>query len=135
MSNVALLKNLEPIFALENEILKHPQVEMPITNEFCDGVYARTMHIPANTVLTGAIHKHECFFVVRSGIIVITTDSDPVILQGGDMRVTPPMTKRAGVAITDCIITTFHKNEFELREEEDLFKFFSVDPKALEVLQ
>lgn len=135
MTNVDIIDKIAPILALEQEILKYPQVEMPVTHEFCDGIYARTMKIPANTVLTGAIHKHECFFIVRSGVLIVTVDDGSIILNSGDMRITPAMTKRAGIAITDCIVTTFHNNELELREEEELFKFFSIDPKALEVIQ
>lgn len=98
------------VCALENEILKSPQVDMPVDHQFCDGLYARTMFIPEGTILTGAVHKSESFFVVRSGELLVTTDDGPLHIGSGFMSITKPLTKRAGVALTDVFVTTFHAN-------------------------
>lgn len=106
----------ESLHRLEAEILKLPQVDMPVTHEHCDGLLARTMRIPAGTIATGAIHRHECFFLVRSGSIAVTTDDDVVLLNTGDMQVTHSGQKRAVVALTDVVLTTFHPNPSNERD-------------------
>ena len=61
-----------PIYRLEGALLQFPQVDMPVQHEFCAGLYARTMHIPAGTVLTGAVHREESFFLVRKGDLMVS---------------------------------------------------------------
>ncbi len=117
-----------PIYRLEAELLKLPQVEMPVEHEFCHGLYARTMRIPAGTVLTGAVHRHECFFIVRAGLLAVTTDDEPRLLKAGDMFITPAGTKRAGVAVNDVTVTTFHANPKGLQDPEALWDEFVVPP-------
>lgn len=120
-----------PIYRLEAELLKLPQVDMPVEHAFCDGLYARTMCIPAGTVLTGAVHRRECFFIVRSGLLAVTTDDEPRLLKAGDMFVTPAGTKRAGVAVNDVMVTTFHANPKGLRQPEALWDEFVVPPPMM----
>jgi quercetin dioxygenase-like cupin family protein len=114
-----------PIYRLEAEILKQPQVEMPVEHAFCSGLYARTMHIPAGTVATGAVHRSESFFLVRSGTLLLATESEPIQLDAGDMRVTRPGDKRAVVAITDVILTTFHPNPTNESDPAALWELFT----------
>lgn len=115
-----------PIYRLEAEILRLPQVEMPVEHAFCNGLYARTMHIPAGTVLTGAVHRDESFFVVRKGILMVTTDEGVARIEAGHMSVTRPETKRAGVALTDVEVTTFHANPDNETEPEALWDKYTV---------
>lgn len=121
-----------PIYRLEAELLKLPQVDMPVDHDFCDGLYARTMHIPAGTALTGAVHRHECFFVVRSGRLAVTTDSGPIVLEAGAMLVSRAGTKRAGVALSDVIVTTFHANPGDETDPIALWDRFTVPTPMLE---
>ena len=134
---VAIKAEHLPIYRLEQAILSLPQVEMPVDHDFCKGIYARTIHIPAGTVLTGAVHKDECFFLVRSGSILITTDGDPIKAEAGFMSITKPDTKRAGLALVDTVVTTFHANPDELREPEKLWDNFTVPApdNLLEILK
>ena len=122
-----------PIYRLEAELLKLPQVEMPVTHDFCNGIYARTIFIPAGTVLTGAVHKDESFFVVRTGWIIVTTDSDTITIGPGSMSVTKPGTKRAGIAITDVEVTTFHANPANERDPDALWNMFTVPAPVLSI--
>lgn len=133
MANSVLAPNIqahEPIYRLESELLKLPQVELPIQHEFCDGLYARTMHIPAGVCLTGAIHRRESFFVVRSGTLVVTTDDGVKQLNAGDMFVTKPGTKRAGVAMTEVVVTTFHANPLDETDPICLWDEFTLPEPA-----
>jgi mannose-6-phosphate isomerase-like protein (cupin superfamily) len=115
-----------PTYCLEAEILKQPQVEMPVEHAFCSGLYARTMRIPAGTVATGAVHRSESFFVVRSGTLLLATDSGPVHLEAGAMRITKAGDKRAVVAVTDVELTTFHPNPSNETDPASLWDLFTV---------
>jgi len=115
-----------PIYQLEAEILKLPQVEMPVDHDFCNGLYARTMHIPAGTILTGAIHREESFFLVRKGELIVSTDNGPRTIGPGDMSISKIGTKRAGIALTDVEVTTFHANPTNEQEPQKLWDMFTI---------
>lgn len=121
-----------PIYRLEDELLKLPQVEMPVEHAFCAGLYARTMHIPAGTALTGAIHRQESFFLVRKGKLIVSTDNGPRTLSPGDMSVSNIGTKRAGVALTDVEVTTFHANPTNEQEPNSLWDLFTIPAPTFE---
>ena len=120
----------EPIYRLEAELLKLPQVNMPVEHAFCAGLYARTMHIPAGTVLTGAIHREESFFLVRKGQLIVSTDSGPRTLAPGDMSVSKIGAKRAGITLTDVEVTTFHANPTNEHEPQALWDLFTIPAPA-----
>ena len=124
-----------PIYRLEAELLKLPQVDMPVTHAFCAGLYARTMHIPAGTVLTGAVHKEESFFLVRKGELIVSTDSGPLTIRSGDMSVSKIGTKRAGITLTDVEVTTFHANPTNEQEPQALWDLFTIPAPAIEAVK
>jgi hypothetical protein len=119
-----------PIYRLEAELLKLPQVDMPVDHAFCAGLYARTMHIPAGTALTGAIHREESFFMVRKGSLIVSTDNGPRTLGPGDMSVSKIGTKRAGIALTDVEVTTFHANPTNEQQPQALWDLFTIPAPA-----
>jgi hypothetical protein len=133
---VAIKAEHIPIYRLEQAIYSLPRVEIPVSHDFCKGIYARTIVIPAGTVLTGAVHKDECFFLVRNGAILITTDKEPIKAETGFMSITKPDTKRAGFALVDTMVTTFHSNPEELRDPQEIWDTFTIPApdNLLEVL-
>ena len=122
-----------PIYQLEAELLKLPQVDMPVDHAFCAGLYARTMHIPAGTVLTGAVHREESFFLVRKGDLIVSTDNGPKRLGPGDMSISKIGTKRAGIALTDVEVTTFHANPTNEQDPQALWDMFTIPAPAIEL--
>lgn len=122
----ALTQEHLPIYRLEAELLKLPQVDMPVEHAFCNGLYARTMHIPAGTVLTGAIHREESFFLVRKGELIVSTDNGPRTLGPGDMSISKIGTKRAGIALTEVEVTTFHANPSNEHDPQALWNLFTI---------
>jgi hypothetical protein len=119
-----------PIYRLEAELLKLPQVDMPVDHAFCAGLYARTMYIPAGTALTGAIHREESFFLVRKGNLIVSTDNGHRTLGPGDMSVSKIGTKRAGIAMTDVEVTTFHANPTNEQHPQSLWDLFTIPAPA-----
>lgn len=49
----------ERIEQLTQELLKAPQVDVKTSHALSGGIYARTMYVPAGTLLTGATHKKD----------------------------------------------------------------------------
>ena len=77
-------------------------------------------------MLTGAVHKDECFFLIRNGCILITTDDKPVQAESGFMIKAKAGSKRAGYAVIDTLVTTFHSNPEELRDPDEMWNHFTV---------
>lgn len=100
------------IMALEKVMMGMPQVDIPITHHFCDGMYARAAYIKKGTAMTGAIHKQATLQIMVSGRVSVATDREPVReLHGFNIMVSPPGTKRAGVALDDTVWVTIIKTD------------------------
>lgn len=96
--------------ALERMVLEQPQVDLRTEHALSGGVYARTIHIPAGTVLTGATHKKDHVNVVI-GDITVTTDEGPVRFTGYHVIPTKAGSKRAGFAHADTAWTTICRTD------------------------
>jgi hypothetical protein len=111
----------------EQLLLQLPQVICPTTHDFCDGVYARSMFIPAGVALTGAIHRSENFLLIRYGDITVWTENGMRRMTTGEMVKSLPGAKRAGYAHTDTLLTTFHANPTNETDPELLWELYAVD--------
>ena len=121
MSNLAELGTMPEILRIEQEILKMPQVTLPVEHYQIDGVYARSMFIPAGTLLTGKIHNFESIAILAKGRIRITNGTESYIISEGHIMVDKPGVKRLGYAETDVIFITVHRTdntEIEAIEKE-----------------
>lgn len=83
-----------------------------------DGIYVRTIYIPAGSYLTSKIHKTNHPFVLSAGTITLFTED------GGKQEISAPFiditksgTRRFAKAETDCLWTTFHRVEGKTEEE------------------
>ena len=95
---------------LEAEMLRLPQVECPLEHHFAPGLYARQITIPAGTMLTGKIHKHDDINVLLSGEIDVLTPHGFKRMHGPCTFVARAGTKKLGYAYTDVVWTTIHAN-------------------------
>ena len=104
---------------LEREIAALPGAvfELETVHHFAPGLYARELRIPAGTVLTGKIHKTTHINVVSAGEITVWTEEGMKRVRAPYTFVSQPGTKRAGLAHTDTVWTTFH-----VTQETDLAK-------------
>jgi hypothetical protein len=105
---------------LEEAILAQPQVDLRTEQMLSGCVYARTIHIPAGTVLTGATHKKDHVNIV-CGDITVTTDAGPRRFTGYHVIPTRAGSKRAGMAHADTVWTTLCTtalDDFEAIEDE-----------------
>ena len=124
------LPMFEKIQRLEHFLLELPQVETPVTHDFCEGLYSRTMFIPKGTVLTGAIHRSENFMFIRSGDITVWTEEGMKRVQGGFMTKSFEGAKRVGYAHEDTLLTTVHFNPTNETNPEELWNLFTVESLA-----
>jgi len=113
----------EQVMALEEAMLAMPeQIELETQHHFAPGIYVRELLIPAGTVLTGKIHRHELMNILVSGTIQVTTDNGVSELTGPKIYNSPPGMKKAAYAITDVIWLNIHPTtETDLVKIEDEF--------------
>lgn len=95
----------EQIERLESFLAQVDQVDLGTTHALCGGVYARTIFIPAGTVLTGAAHKRDHLNVMQ-GDITVWTESGMQRLTGQHVLPSRAGAKRAGWAHADTWWTT-----------------------------
>lgn len=118
----------EDILLFEEQLAKVPGAkfgdmdECPLTHEFADGVYVRTIFIPKGMIIVGKIHRHSHPNFLLKGDVSVVTES------GGIQRIKAPMamispagTKRVVFTHEDTVWTTVH-----VTEETDLAKIEEV---------
>lgn len=118
----ALLPNIptrDQIERLEGVLLQAEAngagVELGTWHHFAEGLVARTILIPAGTVLTGAAHKAEHLNVCH-GDIDVWTEAGMRRLTGYHVIASLPGAKRVGFAHADTYWTTVHLNPTNERD-------------------
>lgn len=129
----------EAVVRLEKHLKSMPEVDNgdgDVEHFFSDGLYARKLNIPADTVLVGHAHLKGQINFLMKGTIRVTTDNGVKTLTAPQIVVSAAGTKRAGYAITDTTwVTVSATDETEpeavrkaiIAESED-------DPRLKEVL-
>jgi hypothetical protein len=82
----------------------------PLEHSFSDGIYVRKISIPAGTVLTGKIHRHDHPNFLLEGTVDVVTEFGSERLVGPVSMISKAGTKRALHAITDLVWVTVHAN-------------------------
>lgn len=109
------------LYELQGSAAALPQVNCPLQHSFIDGVYVRTIFIPAGTVIVGKIHKHSHANILSQGkVSVMTEEGGLEHLEGPVTMVSPAGCKRAVYTHTDTTWTTIHRtDETDLEKIED----------------
>lgn len=118
----------EQVDRLQEAVAAVPQIELQTQHDFCPGFYARSILIPAGTVLVGKVHATEHIFMVTQGDISITTDEGVMRVQAPFQAICKAGMKRAGFAHTDTVCVNIH-----ITTETDLAKLEAalIDAPAL----
>ena len=101
---------------MEEMILSVPQVDLKTSHQISGTVYARTIYIPAGTILTGAAHKKDHINIMQ-GDISVSTDDGMKRLTGQHILSTKAGMKRIGYAHEDTVWTTVHHTNLTNIEE------------------
>lgn len=128
----------ESVQRLEDAVLQMPQVDLKTTHALSGGVYARTVFIPAGTVVTGATHKRDHLNILQ-GDITAWTENGMQRFTGQNVLPGKIGAKRAVFAHSDTTWTTichtllsdFFEIEAELVEEPE--KLQTRNPEICEV--
>lgn len=105
-SSSADLSDIAKVAMLEEEMLRHEQVEIPLAHYFSDGVCARQITIPAGTLITGRIHKYENINILSGGEMTVLTHEGMKRIKAPFTIVSPPGTKRIAYTHSECTWTT-----------------------------
>lgn len=103
------VENRAAIEALQVELSKFPQAELPTEHIFHGGMYCRQVWRPAGTLIVGKVHKKEHFYMVVYGTVAVTTDDGVQYITGPHLITSSPGTKRAVYAETDAMCMTIHR--------------------------
>lgn len=108
-SELAIAPNTE-ILAAEAVMLRHQQVECPVTHRFTNGMYIRQIFMPEGTLVASKVHKTQHPFVIMHGRVSVRNGKDVVELSAGHVGITEPGTHRLLYIHEDCVWITFHPN-------------------------
>lgn len=114
MSEAAIDKARE----LETELLKTKQHAIQTEHTFFAGTYTRTAHIPAGTVVTGALIKIDTVLIV-SGHATVYTGDDSIELIGYNVVQASAGRKQAFVAHADTALTMIFASQAETIEQAE----------------
>ena len=97
------------LYTLQERIAELPEADFPLQHVFAPGQVARTIQLPAGSIILGKIHKHRHLNILSSGHVSVQTEYGGVEDLHGPMTMTSPAgTKRAVYAHTDAVWTTIH---------------------------
>ncbi len=108
----------EMLDKVEAEMERIGTTELETSGFFCNGIYVKTVVIPAGSYLTSRVHKQTHPFVLSEGSMVIYTQD------GGEQEVHSPYidvtlagTRRFAKALTPCLWTCFHRTDAITHED------------------
>lgn len=95
--------------ALQSAVSELPQYQPKTDHYFHAGMYCRSVYRDAGVLVVGAVHKKEHFYVIASGVVLITDgENEPRQVTGPAVIQSFPGTKRAVLSITPTTCLTFH---------------------------
>lgn len=121
MSRRDIRKN---IFNLENELSKLDgaifNFDDLVTSRFCDGIYAREIHLPKGMLIVAKIHNTQHFSVISQGEVLVLTEWGSERIKAPYTFISQRFTKRVVYVLEDTIWTTFHRTDKkDLKEIEE----------------
>lgn len=89
-----------------------PPVDCPLIHRFTNKMYIREIFMPKGTLITSKVHKTNHPFVVSLGAVSVRIDEGEwEYIQAPFTGITKPGTRRLLYIHEDVIWTTFHVNE------------------------
>ena len=133
MNNIMVIKQhiptltddaLDKVQQVEDIIAQAPQMELTTTHTIHDGVYTRTILLPAGYILTGVLLKVPTTLIINGDCLVYTgTNDDGLHIQGYQVFVGEAGRKQIFMAHEDTWLTMIlSTQETNL---EDIEKYFT----------
>jgi hypothetical protein len=109
----------ERIMELQSVMKELPGEEISIDHVLGGGMYARTMHAKAGTLLIGKIYKKEQIIVMSSGVHEFRSETLGGLLDVPCVFKSPAGSKRVGYCHTDVVWTCIVKTDATTIEEAE----------------
>lgn len=109
---------IDKVKAIESELLKRPQMELKTLHVIHGGMYSRTVIVPANHMITGALIKIPTQLIVAGTAKVFVGDK---VLKLSGYNVIPAQAgrKQMFLAITDIYITMIFPTKAQTIDEAE----------------
>lgn len=124
------------IHDVQELMLQYPQADCLIEHEFAHGVYSRKMHVDANTLVVGKMHRFETYNVLLKGAckIVCAHSGEVKEIKAPFTFTSEPYTKKLAVFTEESIWLNIHPTN--LTDLEQIEKEFIVpEQEELELLK
>ena len=109
---------------IENNMLKHEQVDIPLEHTFSGGIYIRQIFIPKGTIIMGKRHRYEtCNILVSGELSIYMGEGVPMNrIKGPLLFTSKPYTKKLAYCHEDAIFMNIHPTkETDLEKLEKQF--------------
>jgi hypothetical protein len=135
--NLTVRSQLDAIEEKMHGMETTPIADFPLRHHFADGMYAREMFMPAGTLITGKIKKHEHLSIISLGEVYEATEHGAQHVKAPHTFVSAPGTKRLVYCLSDCVWTTVHRtDETDLDKlDDELIAKTHADVPGLEVVK
>jgi hypothetical protein len=104
----------------EGLLAQLPPVKCELKHEFKPGWYNRTIFMPAGLLLTSKIHRSSHQFEISKGRVMVMINDITELLVAPYTGLTKPGTRRIILVLEDTVWTTFHKNDDDCQDLEEL---------------
>jgi mannose-6-phosphate isomerase-like protein (cupin superfamily) len=86
------------------------EASMPVDHAFTDGIYTRTIHMPAGVIVVGHKHRTRHQNVILSGRAIVVMNGERVEVQAGDVITSDAGVRKVLFIEEDCKWMTIHGN-------------------------
>ena len=115
-------KYMLPIVQLEHMVKKYEQIDIEESHKFYDGLYMRSIFIPAGSLIVGKRHRHSTLNILLKGKMQVSDGTTTIEVEAPYVVETLPNTKKAALALEDSIWANIHAtNNTNLDELEEEF--------------
>ncbi|HZW08000.1 MAG TPA: hypothetical protein VFF65_12830 [Phycisphaerales bacterium] len=104
----------------ERHAMGFPQVPLQTRHRFAPGIYGREMTAPADTFLTGRVHRTEHLFVLSKGAVAVIRNGVREVLRAPYAGVNFVGTRQFGYVLEEMVWETLHHNPDNLRDVDEL---------------
>lgn len=122
LATLRTLTTNERIEILEEELLKYPQIDCPLTHNFTPGLYLRTILMPAGSFIIGHEHLTEHFNIIHTGRASVMIDGDLTEIWAPNFFASKPGIRKVLLIHEDMRWSTTHVNpddEMDIAKLED----------------
>lgn len=102
----------------------------PLKHWTAPGIYAREIHLPADSVVVGKVHRFRHLSILSAGRVTVMTEFGVEELTAPASFISEPGTKRVVHTHEAAIWTTIHPNPENVTDTAALERMFVVDEYA-----